>query len=263
METSTLTQFFLAFATTTLGTFLGALGNKLVTYNSQTKWKWAFYLLGIFSLVSLPLYLLISGTDNLLFIDYFTLLVLGISAICLIAFTAKFLDRKFIFKTSELDSIINKFTSLSDHNEIRLFGGDLNFFGNGPHEMDQNSQYNHLKSIGFKKISILCEEPRDVYTKIRYGKILYEVNGATLKFYNPDEADLLIRGRMKTIQGVEKLMIYAKIESGKYQTIETDTANSNGALYNNIWKLIWSQATPLDNKQKEEYVHVFRNGQLR
>jgi len=257
MESTELTQYFLAFASTTLGTFLGAVGNKLVTYNSQTKWKWAFYMLGICAIISIPIYLKI--TNNLFFINYFTVSILGVSAVCIIIFTRKFLDKKSVFKTSELNPIINEFTSLSDHAEIKLFGGDLNFFGNGSSEMDKNSQYNHLKSIGFKKVSILCEVPRDTSTKIRYGKILHEMKGVTLKFYNPDEADLLIRGRMKTFQGVEKLMIYSKIESGKYQAIETDTANSNGALYNNIWKLIWSLAIDINELKRTEYLNLFKS----
>ncbi len=62
---------------------------------------------------------------------------------------------------------------------------------------------------------------------------------------------------MKTISGVEKLLIYSKIKSGKYLAIETDTANSNGALYNNIWKLIWSLATRLSSQQKTEYKDLY------
>ena len=77
-----------------------------------------------------------------------------------------------------------------------------------------------------------------------------------LRFYNPNEADLRIRGRLKTFQGVEKLLIYSKIEPKKYHAIETDTANSNGALYNNIWKLAWSLASRLNSKEKSELINL-------
>jgi len=256
MKSSEFLQYLLAYASIILGAFLGVLGNKLVTHNSQSGWKWAFYLPAIFAFLIIPIYLLI--VEEIGFMDYVIISILVVSSLCLFLFTKRFLDKKSIYKTSELNPIINDFTSLSDHTEIKLFGGDLNFFGNGPSEMDKNIQYNHLKSMNFKKICILCEELGDASTKIRYGKILHEMNGVVLKFYNPDKADLHIRGRMKTLQGVEKLLIYLKIESGKYQTIETDTANSNGALYNNIWKLIWSLANDLSTQQIDEYLAIFK-----
>ena len=196
---------------------------------------------------------------SLNFEDFFGLSLLLISSICLFIFTKKFLDKKSIYRTSELDPIINNFTDLSDHNEMKLFGGDLNFFGNVPSEMDQNDQYNHLKSLCFRKLLILCEEPANNLTKIRYGKILQEMNGVELRFYNPDEADLQIRGRLKTLQGAERLLIYSKVDSGLYQTIETDTANSNGALYSNIWRLIWLLAKKPTTKQIEEFLRLFNN----
>ena len=257
METSELTNIIISFATISLGAFLGALGNKLVTHNSQTNWKWGFYLLSIISLILVFVYPFLA--DSLNFGDYFGLSILIISSICLFIFTKRFLDKKSIYKTLELDPIINKFTDLSDHNEIKLFGGDLNFFGNTTSEMDNNNQYNHLKSICFRKLLILCEEPADTLTKIRYGKILHEMRGVELKFYNPDEADLRIRGRLKTLQGAERLLIYSKVDSGLYKTIETDTANSNGALYSNIWRLIWSLAKKPSSERIEEFKSLFNN----
>jgi hypothetical protein len=257
MKSFELTDLFLVVATITTGAFLGVLGNRLVAYNSQSKWRFGFYVLGIITFLLIPIYLF--SVDNLVIGDYIMISFLGIPSLCLIIFTIKYLDRKSIFTTKELDPKINDFTSSSDQAEIKLFGGDLNFFGNTPSEMDQNDQYNHLKSLRFKKISILCEEPRSASTKIRYGKILHEMDCTILKFYNPEEADLLIRGRMKTIQGVEKLLVYTKIKTGIYQAIETDTANSNGALYNNIWKLIWSLAIEINNLQREDYIRIYRN----
>jgi hypothetical protein len=255
MNSAEITQLFIGLATVSLGAFLGAVGNRLVSINAQTNWKLAFYTLGVITILATILYFTLYFNSK--FIDYLTVMMLLFSGILLLIFTYLVLDKKFVYKTSELDPIINDFTSLADKTEIRLFGGDLNFFGNALIDMDQNKQYNHLKSLGFKKISVLYEEPRNSVTQIRYGKILYEMNSVEMKFYNPDEADLLIRGRMKTLNGVEKLMIYSKIESGKYQTIVTDTANSNGALYNNIWRLVWSLANKISNQQKSEYTKLY------
>lgn len=196
---------------------------------------------------------------DLVFEDYFGLSLILISGICIIIFTKKFLDKKSIYRTSELSPIIKRFTDLSDHNELKLFGGDLNFFGNTPSEMDMNDQYNHLKSLCFRMLLILCEVPADNSTKIRYGKIIQEMRGVELKFYKPDEADLQIRARLKTLQGAERLLIYSKVDSGLYQTIETDTANSNGALYSNIWRLIWSLAREPSRQQIEEFKSLFNN----
>ncbi len=255
MEPSELTSLLLIFATISSGAFLGALGNKLVTYNSKTAWKWGFYIFSIISFIGACIYLFIKQDWGIL--DYVGLIILFISSICLFIFTRIFLDKKTIYRTTELDPIINEFTKLSDHNEIKLFGGDLDFFGSTPSEMDKNNQYNHLKSMSFRRVLILCEDPVDNLTKIRYGKILQEISGVELRFYNPDEADLLIRGRLKTLQGSERLLIYSKLDSGLYQTIETDTANSNGALYSNIWKLVWSLANKTTKKQKDEFLKLF------
>ncbi len=254
----TLTQYLLVIAGISFGAFFGSLGSKLVSIEYRTNWKWAFYIWGSLVVVGPLIYLLVDKLDGNI-IDYITIILSIISGALLIVFTRIKLDKKYIYKSSELDPIINKFTSLADRSEIRLFGGDLNFFGNAPSEMDGNTQYNYLKSLDFKKTLILCEEPRNSATKIRYGKICSELKGVELRFYRPEEADLMIRGRMKTVQGVERLLIYNKMKSATYQTIETDTANSNGALYNNIWKLVWSLATKLSQSQKDEYIKLFRN----
>jgi len=88
----------------------------------------------------------------------------------------------------------------------------------------------------------LCESPKGQIEQIRYGKILTDIAGAELKFYNPDIADLRVRGRIIQVDGVNKLLIYKKLKSKTYRAIETNTADSDGALYNNIWQLVWSLA---------------------
>jgi|WetSurMetagenome_2_1015567.scaffolds.fasta_scaffold105794_2 hypothetical protein len=256
-STELTTQLFLGLATISLGTFLGALGNKLVSSNFHSKWKYAFYFLSIISLIASILFAVIFAKKD--FISWLTIVSLIISGVLLFAFTKKVLDKKHTFKTHGLDPIVNNFTTDSDKKEIKLFGGDLNFFGEEPIDMNDNKQYSHLKRSRFGRILVLCEEPRTNHTKIRYGKILNELSGIEMKFYNPEDADLLIRGRMKTLNGVEKLMIYSKIKSGIYETIETDTANSNGALYNNIWKLIWSLANGVDAEMKADYIKLYND----
>lgn len=264
MEFTVTSSVFLGLGTLTAGAFLSALGSRLVV-SSQTQWKWAFYILSIVSVVFGIIYLFsfpitTKPLTDFKFVDYFIVSLLLIFGALLFLFTPRKLEKKIIFETPELNSIINEFTENSDKSEIKLFGGDLNFFGNDPSDMDSNIQYTHLKSLGFRKVSILCEDPKNVSTKIRYGKILNDIREAELRFYNPDEADLHIRGRLKTLQGAEKLMVYLKISSGKYKTIETDTAKSDGALYSNIWKLVWSLADTPDDSSQQKYVELFRNG---
>jgi hypothetical protein len=258
MSQSEIITLFLALSLCSLGVFLGTIGNKIVTVKYTTNWKWSFYIFSGLSIIGSIIFSCMFFLE-IVFINFFISGVLLISGMGLFVFTYKYLDRRYIYKTTELDPIINKFTEESDKNEIKLFGGDLNFFGNAPSDLDKNSQYNFLKASNFKRTLILCEEPRDSLTKIRYGKLLHELKGVELRFYNPDTADLRIRGRMKETQGVVKLLIYSKVtNTSKYQTIETDTANSDGALYKNIWNLIWSLANKIDTSQQTEYIRLFK-----
>ena len=105
--------------------------------------------------------------------------------------TKFYLVKKYVFTVPELNPIVNTFTSSADKNEIKLFGGDLNFLGNSTSEIDNNVQYTLLKSLNFKKISIICEEPNDPSTRLRYGKILSEMPNTEIKFYDPEKADLI------------------------------------------------------------------------
>ncbi len=178
-------------------------------------------------------------------------------SLILLYVTTKFLHFKNIHKTSELDPLVNNFTSNADRNEIKLFGGDLNFFGESPNDMNENIQYRYLRSREFNKVLILCESPNDITKKRRYGKILSDNRGSELRFYNPDNADLRVRGRIIQVNGANKLLIYKKIKSKTYQAIETDTADSDGALYNNIWDLVWSLATIPSPNEEQEYKSLF------
>lgn len=79
-----------------------------------------------------------------------------------------------------------------------------------------------------------------------------------LRFYEPENADLKVRGRIIQVQGVTKLLMYTKIRSGIYQSLETDTANSNGALYNNIWELAWALALKPMQQELDSYKLLFK-----
>jgi len=253
-----LLPYLIALAGITMGTFFGVAGNKLVSSNNLTNLKWIFYFLGVTSIVVGVIFIVcfFKSLDLYGTISTITLIVSGIALFIL---TYRILDIKYIFRTKELAPIINNWTSNADHREIKLFGGDLSFFGNPFSEMNSDLQYTFLKSKNFSKISILCEEPKNNESRIRYGKIIDELSNVELKFYKPEEADLQIRGRLKTLNGVAKLLVYFKIKSGKYQTIETDTANSSGALYNNIWDLTWSLARSPLTSEKEGFVKAFKS----
>jgi hypothetical protein len=96
------------------------------------------------------------------------------------------------------------------------------------------------------------KKKNDPSTLIRYGKILHELKNVELRFYKPEEADLQIRGRIKKVNGVEKLLMYTKIRDEKYQALETDTANIGGALYSKIWNLVWNTASTMREDEIEK-----------
>lgn len=187
---------------------------------------------------------------------YFELSVLVSSIILgviLLLTSKKYLFEQNIYKSSELDPKVNTFTEDADKKEIKLFGGDLNFLGEYPPDLDVNNQYIHLRAMRFQKVLILCEFPKSRTQEMRYGKILSDITGAELRFYNPDSADLRVRGRIIQVNGVDRLLIYKKIKSKVYRAIKTDTADSEGALYNNIWQLVWSLAHQPSNDDIAKY----------
>lgn len=232
----------IALTSVALGAFFGALSNKLMSATDSSKWVWAFYLLGLVVLI-VPALLSLYYLEDRMSENILGISTSIVAAMLILLFTRRSLDVKNIYDSKDLDPIINKFTEVADKNEIRLFGGDLNFFGEATSQMDENPQYTKLRSLKFKKVNIICETPSDNYTRIRYGKILSEIPNVELGFYNPDKADLRVRGRILKVNGVNKILMFSKIESKKYKALQTDTANAHGALYNNIWDLIWSMAT--------------------
>lgn len=152
------------------------------------------------------------------------------------------LKTKNIYKTNELDSIINEFTGKAEKGYINLLCGDIDFFGTTPNEMDNHAQYTFLKATGFKKINILCTRPKNNSERIRYGKILTDIAAVSIRYYKPTEANLSLRGRITRFQGGDRLLMYFKVRTKVYRAIETDTSEFQGALYKNIWDLIWNLA---------------------
>jgi hypothetical protein len=251
-----LTPIFLAISAISWGAFFGALGNKLVGDNYSSNWKYAFYFLAVLALAAGIVGLIVVQDKNMW--DWITLITLIVSGPAVFAFTFGVLDKKTIYPSSDLNPVVNRFTEHADKSEIKLFGGDLDFFGKTPSDMDVNKQYSVLKSLNFKRVLILCEQPRDNSTRIRYGKIMHEISGAEIRFYHPDEADLRVRGRMKKVDGVERVLIYSKQKSGYYEAIETDSGNSKGAMYGNIWYLVWTLANRPDQSELSGYINLFR-----
>lgn len=186
-------------------------------------------------------------------------LVSGLSAIGLILITKYYLDKKESFTTKELNPIVNKFTQDADNTEIKLFGGDLSFLGSTAAEMDGNVQYSDLKLKRFKSILILCESPSKQITKARYGKILLDMPGSEFRYYNPKEADLQLRGRIIRVNRATRLLMYVKVKSGVYKTVNTDTASDEGTLYDGIWTLTWSLAVRPTQEEIAEYKRLSEN----
>ena len=261
-----LLKLLLVGASLCLGSYLTALRAKLTSNKIKNKLHYVFYTITIaFIIISIAAVIcywneLIYENDtfkpNLFAITVILLCIT--SAILLFLFTNKNLVGTYQYKTTQLDPIVNKFTRNADKDNIKLLAGDINFFGNSPTEMESNSQYNALKKEGFISIHILCWRPKTNDSKTRYGKIKNDIPNVELRYYNPPNADLKIRGRLKTLNNVTHLLIYNKIESGLYEALEIDTANSNGALYNHLWELVWDTAEKPSDYELDSYIKLYR-----
>lgn len=231
-------QFLNPLAFVTTGTVLGALLNKVFSTSDKNNLYWFFYGFSILCGCSLLITALATKGSAINLAWYFTL----IANFALILITHFYLKTKNIYKTSELDPVINHFTGKADKGFINLLCGDVNFFGASPSDMDKHAQYNYLKNAGFKAINILCFRPENNSDRIRYGKLLSDMPAVSMRYYKPTKANLYLRGRITRFHGGDKLLMYFRISPKTYQAIETDTANSHGALYKNIWDLIWDLA---------------------
>ncbi|WP_416865115.1 MAG: hypothetical protein ACMVP2_21915 [Imperialibacter sp.] len=258
MESGLLIGFLLASASIVIGAFLGVLGNWLISEYNKSGWVSVFYMIGVLTLL-FPV-----GTAFFYWEEISNWLgllaaTLSVSAsIGLMIFMRTKIRTKNIYKSDEVDPIMNRFTDDADNTEIKLFGGDLSFFGESERKINENSQYLKLKARGFNVIQILCENPTRNETKFRYGKIITDLPKAELRFYDPKDADLRIRGRIAKMGGSDRLVIFDKIESKLYKVIQTDTANSNGVLYNSIWNLIWELAIRPTPAELDEYRKLYQ-----
>lgn len=260
MELDTSIRLLTISGSASLGAYLAAVRGKMNSTKEKNKFHYIFYffsgLVFFSALVACFVYY-----HELLQPNWFSIVVILVSLVfsaLLALFTKKHLTGKTHFTTAELDPIINKFTEHADIQNIRLLAGDLNFFGNTPLEMDQNSQYVCLKKMAFRSIEILCFKPQNVMERIRYGKILQELN-VVLKYYQPSQADLNIRGRLKTVNDVTHLLIYNKVKPKIYEALELDTADRHGALYDHTWKLIWRIAEAMHEEEINNYKSSYLN----
>lgn len=253
MKLADSTSILLAVTSICIGALLGVVGDRLNNSVENSRWKYLFYFIGIGTIIHAGILAWLMK-DSLSQVDIYIVVFAFVSGILTIGYTYKKLEIKSVFAIEELDPIINSFTSKGDKKEIKLFGGDLNFFGNSVIDIDGNNQYNHLKAQHFKRILILCEAPKkSLETKIRYGKILRDMPNTELRFYNPDRADLKVRGRIIETQEGPRLLMYTKVQSRLYRALETDIANSNGFLYNNIWNLVWELALKPEQSELDMY----------
>ncbi len=261
MTYDNLLKLLLAGASLCLGAYLAAIRSRISSLKIRNSLHYSFYVVS-FLIFTSSLVTIFLQWNKLIEPDWFGIIVLVAaltSSILLFLFTKRSIVGKHQYKTKELDPIVNAFTENADKKNIKLLAGDINFFGNYPKDMEENSQYKCLKKESFREIQILCIEPTTNEGKTRYGKIISDLPGVELKYYNPPQADLLIRGRLKTLNNVTHLLIYKKIESGIYEALELDTANSSGALYNYIWNLIWELAKSPSQEQLREYINLYRS----
>jgi hypothetical protein len=266
MELDNITKILLAGASLCIGAYLTALRAKINSIKVKNKLHWAFYIVCITVFLTALTTSIFCWNDlthdpvtrKIRLLEIIVIIVCMISSVLLFFFTKKNLVGKHQYTIDKLNPIVNSFTKNADKKNIKLLAGDINFFGNSPYEMENNSQYTCLRGQNFKNIQILCTSPTTTEEKIRYGKILNDIPQVELKYYRPTHADLNIRGRMKTLNNVPNLLIYNKVSSGVYEAIETNMGNSDGALYNHIWNLIWNLAQDLSDDQIKEYKQLFR-----
>lgn len=249
----------ISYITFVAGIFSGLLNNILTSKGKiAQKWQYILYVLGL---------ILLFWGIYALYIDNEKYKILGcvaiiISLIHIIGsyYLLNLFDE--IIKTSKLVPRVIEFTENAKSDEIRLWGGDLNFFGNSVLEMEKNEQYNQLKNKRFEKILILCKRPRNNESKKCYGKILNEFTEVVeFKFYNEiNSPDLHIRGRIKRKYSPDIFvaLVYERVNSNSYKTIEEDiTKEGCNMIYVKIWEMSWKHADNLTDTEKHDLLNIF------
>lgn len=255
----------------TAGAFLTALRTKLTNTKHKNRLQWFFYIASTIVILSAIIAMISKWADIFPTLnenskpdaktDVYAIIVIFISvvfSVALIWATKKFSVGKHQFTTDELNPVVNEFSRNADKDNIKLLSGDLDFFGKTKDAIDKNSQYQCLKDEDFKKIQILCTPPNSYGAMERYGKIITDFPRAELRYYKPSHADLKVRGRIKTLNNVPKLLIYNKILHGRYQAIEFNTDETEGAHYIGLWNLIWELAAIPTKEQLSEYREIYQ-----
>jgi hypothetical protein len=118
-------------------------------------------------------------------IDY-SIIVCGLIFLILAIAIYFFTEKSDLHSRKKIDKKIINFTKLADpKREIKLFGGDLDFLGDiEDNTIFKNKQYQQLKNMDFRKIRILCFEPKNDKDKLRIGCLLDTFNNnIQIKFF--------------------------------------------------------------------------------
>lgn len=242
------------------GAFLTALRAQLATAKKKSWLYWIFYTLAVVVILA-SLIIGYSFREEIFPGNGYAIAVLLISCIfslLLILITYRSTRIKNHYTLEQLNPVVNEFSTHAEKNNIKLLAGNLDFLGKSVSEIDQHPQFTCLKLANFREIQILCTKPVTNEDKIRYGKIVTDLPTTQLKYYRPLKADLRVRGRIKTLNNVTRLLIYSKVAPGKYQALELNTAENDGALYSHLWNLIWELADAPNGEQIAEYCRLYR-----
>ncbi|WP_028523264.1 hypothetical protein [Runella limosa] len=244
-----------------IGVFFGLLANTLTQRNQKfKKWTFLFYLLGIVP-VGCSIFFMkenLNNPDNSKLWFGFIILIVCVLYQVFIYLILNYDDR--VYSPKELDLIIRKFTENSKIDTMRMFAGDLNFFGTDIKSIKNNAQFKQLYDLEFRRIQILCRRPKNEQEEIRYGMIVKEINNIELRFYNKNIEDLKVRGRItKHAPSVDAISIYERIAAKKYRVIESDVNHFDCGLFIKIFKLVWHNADTPTPVELSKWAECYEN----
>ena len=156
-----------------------------------------------------------------------------------------------IYADEEINKPIIEFTNYAKEIGLKLFGGDLNFFGYVS-SMDKNEQFFQLRNKKFHSIQVLCDNPKNISDPdkkteaiVRYGKLFCTFVGVVeLRYYGKAAPDLSIRGRIKyDFNGTPRVLLYHKIAPGKFKPIEYTPLDRENNFYVELFDHLWKHAT--------------------
>ena len=254
-------KLLLAGGSLTAGAYLTALRSKLASTKKKSILHISFYIVSGIVIVGVA-FTCIKYWSEIISPNWFAIIVLLIATFFSVALswaTYKFLTGKYQYSTKELNPVVNKFSKNADKDNIKLLAGDLNFFGESEKQINNHPQYKCLRDESFNRIQILCKSPNSNSDKVRYGKIITNFPAMEIRFYNPPAADLKVRGRIKTLNNVTRLLIYNKVISERYEALELDTAETEGARYSHLWDLIWQLAEVPTSGILDEYKNLYHS----